>query len=320
MIETMLVFLAALGLIWLAQFDGRKGWARPLTYLLLSALDLLVLLAALFIGLAPEAWHAFIPSPPPQHLPIMLLGIGLLLSIPLLWAIWNDVRGRTRYLGTLQLNHALTQTAWTLLVFFLGSNFILFTVKPLSEFTIEDPLHLLWVQNTAFTLIAMVGVGWGVRRSWPEVRTRLGLRAPRWRDLWIGFGMGLLMLITTALLGAVLILFFGEDLAASSAFNQQILEKLPGIAGILMMGALSGIGEEMLYRGALQPVLGLTLTSALFALSHIQYLSPSIVIIFVLGLMLGYARNKWGLSTAIWMHAVYNSLVGLLALLAAAPN
>ncbi len=320
MIETMLVFLAALGLIWLAQFDGRKRWARPLTYLFLSALDLLVLLAALFIGLAPEAWYAFIPSPPPRHLPIMLLGIGLLLSIPLLWAIWNDVRRRTRYLGTLQLNHALTQTAWTLLVFFLGSNFILFTIKPLSELTIEAPLRLLWIQNTAFTLIAMVGVGWGVRRSWPEVRTRLGLRTLRWKDLWIGFGMGLLMLITTALLGAVLILFFGEDLAASSAFNQQILEKLPGIAGILMMGALSGIGEEMLYRGALQPVLGLTLTSFLFALSHIQYFSPSIVIIFVLGLMLGFTKKKWGLPTAIWMHAVYNSLVGLLALLATAPN
>jgi len=80
------------------------------------------------------------------------------------------------------------------------------------------------------------------------------------------------------------------------------------------MAVATGIGEELLYRGALQPVLGIWLTSLIFALGHVQYLNPFFISIFISGLILGWARNRWGLGTAIWSHFMYNALIGLLSL------
>ena len=46
---------------------------------------------------------------------------------------------------------------------------------------------------------------------------------------------------------------------------------LGSIPGILTLGLAAGIGEETLFRGALQPRFGLLITSLLFALLHSQY-------------------------------------------------
>jgi membrane protease YdiL (CAAX protease family) len=207
-------------------------------------------------------------------------------------------------------------TAWALLVMFIGSNVALTSLESLSEIEITHPLTIIITQNITFVLAALLGVGWGVRRNWQGVTRRLGLSRPRGRDVWLGATMALLMLMSTMLVGALVTIMFGDGLAESTGFNQQIIQQLPGVGGVLLMGFASGIGEELLYRGALQPVARLWLTSLLFALSHIQYLSPAIAIIFVLGLLLGAIRDRWGLNTAIWAHAVYNTLVGLFALLA----
>jgi len=43
----------------------------------------------------------------------------------------------------------------------------------------------------------------------------------------------------------------------------------PGL--MLLLGLSAGIGEEITLRGALQPKLGLALTSLLFAALHVQY-------------------------------------------------
>ena len=57
---------------------------------------------------------------------------------------------------------------------------------------------------------------------------------------------------------------FGKDLARALA---QILGPL-SIRSCLVLAAASGVAEEALFRGALQPLLGLTAASLLFGLAH----------------------------------------------------
>lgn len=316
MIETILFFALALGVIFLAQLaeiNPRPRWALHLILLLLGSA---LLLGGIITVLHPSVLDEVAATANSVRFGWILLVSGLMIVAPVGLALLIPFRGGDRYWRELPWTRPVYLTAWTLLVMFIGSNFALVTLESLAELELENPLALILAQNATFTLAALLGVGWGVRRNWREVARRLGLHRPTLREIFVGAGMALVMLLCTAVVGGLVALLFGEDLSSSANFNQQILSQLPGVWGILLMGLATGIGEELLYRGALQPVTGLWLTSFLFALSHIQYLSPAIVVIFVLGVLLGWTRNRWGVNTAIWSHAVYNSLVGLFALLA----
>jgi membrane protease YdiL (CAAX protease family) len=80
--------------------------------------------------------------------------------------------------------------------------------------------------------------------------------------------------------------------------------------GVLIVGngvIIAALAEEMLFRGAVQPRLGLWFTSLAFALGHLQYgLSPALVQILVLGLILGLVRQRANTTTCIVIHGLYN--------------
>jgi membrane protease YdiL (CAAX protease family) len=72
----------------------------------------------------------------------------------------------------------------------------------------------------------------------------------------------------------------------------------------LAVSLSAGVGEELLFRGALQPRFGLVLTSLLFAVGHAHYgLSPATVEVFVIGLVLGLVRRRINTTTCIVIHA-----------------
>jgi len=84
----------------------------------------------------------------------------------------------------------------------------------------------------------------------------------------------------------------------------------------------AGIGEELLFRGAIQPLLGLWLTSVIFALVHIQpsqYRSMTAGAIwyagfvFFVSLLLGSIYTHWGLISVMAFHTT-GDLVGLFTL------
>ena len=84
----------------------------------------------------------------------------------------------------------------------------------------------------------------------------------------------------------------------------------------------AGIGEEILFRGAIQPLLGLWVTSLMFALAHIQpnqYRSMTTGTIwyagfvFLASLLLGSIYEHGGLVAVMAFH-VTADLVGLLTL------
>jgi membrane protease YdiL (CAAX protease family) len=82
----------------------------------------------------------------------------------------------------------------------------------------------------------------------------------------------------------------------------------------LVIGLGAALGEESLFRGAVQPVLGIIPTSLLFAALHIQY-GPSVSLVYVLVLAfgLGFLRKRINTSAAFVAHASYNFLSVVLA-------
>lgn len=78
------------------------------------------------------------------------------------------------------------------------------------------------------------------------------------------------------------------------------------------ISTIAGICEEMLFRGVLQPILGIWMTSFLFILLH-GYFNPfnwqmSIfgLLMFCLSIGLGFIYIKYGLIAAIIFHITYD--------------
>lgn len=77
---------------------------------------------------------------------------------------------------------------------------------------------------------------------------------------------------------------------------------------IILLSLCAGIGEELLFRGAIQPWLGIWLTAALFIALH-GYLNPKNKPLFIYGIVLlvvsagfGYLLPKYGIYATMSAH------------------
>lgn len=159
--------------------------------------------------------------------------------------------------------------------------------------------------------LALLGVGWLTRRTFTAVIERLDLRLPHRRDWLEGLAAaGALFMLAQAgvALWAELVPpaeFEMQTSAARRIFDAFNVSLLAGIC--LALG--SALGEEILFRGALQPVFGIVVSSLFFVLIHAQYLlTPAAFILFGVSLGFGWLRFHRGVSAAIIGHAAYNLL------------
>jgi membrane protease YdiL (CAAX protease family) len=82
-----------------------------------------------------------------------------------------------------------------------------------------------------------------------------------------------------------------------------------GPGGLAILALLPAVCEETLFRGALQPRLGIVLAGIGFAALHPQYgFSLDVAIVLVLGLGLGLLRRYTQTTSSILTHAGYNFL------------
>lgn len=168
------------------------------------------------------------------------------------------------------------------------------------------------IQLAVWTL---VGVGWLTRRTWRQVLERLGLVKPRPNEIAIGIGSGLL------LFGILLIL---ESLRAATGWElngkaAQLQDPEFGllfrsIPATLTAGIAIGIGDEALFRGALQPKLGLLLTSLLFVVVFCSVGSTllGVTLTLMIGLTLGVLRMRFNTTTCVTVHCTYNIAYGII--------
>ncbi len=83
----------------------------------------------------------------------------------------------------------------------------------------------------------------------------------------------------------------------------------------VQLSLFAGIGEELLFRGAMQPLIGIWLTSIIFVAIHGYFKFKSAghilfgVLLFSLSMMLGFLYEYVGLVSAMTAHAIYDILM-----------
>jgi membrane protease YdiL (CAAX protease family) len=255
-------------------------------------------------------------------------GFGLWLAISgglsllvVLGAMAATLRRQDPALGRLFWSRPVQATAIALTVLYAGLNLAISAAitDPAVLTTLAGEVGVLELagQYAILVTLAFLGVGLGIRRNWRGALARLGLKRIGLIELILVGAAAFGMVIVSIVMGAVVMLLFPDSLAEVESFNQGLLLTFGSPLGAIALGLLSGIGEEILYRGALQPAFGLIATSFVFALHHSQYVNPGLAAIFVIGLLLGLIRKWWGTTPAILVHALYNTVLLLFALAAA---
>jgi membrane protease YdiL (CAAX protease family) len=171
----------------------------------------------------------------------------------------------------------------------------------------------LIINFLAFVGLAYIAVGYWNYRTVAEATERLGLRTPTLVEVGIGLA-AVVPAFIFSMIGSLLTSLFQPD--AVDRLTETIDNMTTGVQnpfGALLLGLCTGIGEEILFRGAIQPRFGILLTTLFWTALHTQYeLTWVIVGLILMGIMLGLIRRYYGTTAAIITHAVYNALVVLL--------
>ena len=166
-----------------------------------------------------------------------------------------------------------------------------------------------------YVFFAFLGVGLFMRRNLWQSLQRLGLLLPKDGigkiihhiviGAILGFGLFWLQVILSSIWQS---LVSPETLAEQTAATEQIFAAFSDSLLLgLLLAIISATGEELLFRGALQPIFGNLLVSLFFVLLHSQYtLTPASLIILIVSLVFGYLRQSYSTSASIVAHFVYN--------------
>lgn len=103
---------------------------------------------------------------------------------------------------------------------------------------------------------------------------------------------------------------------ALSEFNHRVFESMkPTMFRIVMLSIAAGFGEELLFRGAIQPLVGIVPTSLLFGALHSGFRLAERVyllyacLVFIISVILGVVADTIGLLAAMTAHGVWDLTV-----------
>lgn len=251
------------------------------------------------------------------------VAFGIFLQATAVWGVIVSFRSTRHSLEKwmpIDPHSPLHTLALVLSGYFAGS-VMLQVVGGLENFTENLPrvsIGLFLAQQAGFVLIAVLGVGALLRRDWRAVFQRLDLGPVNGRQLLESLGWIALLVLLQALGGAAWEFLDPQGVAQVQALSERLYEGF-GFWHWLALAIGAGVGEEILFRGALQPVLGIWFTSLLFAVVHVQYglLNPATMVLFLLALILGYIKRRHNTTVTILVHFGYNLVLALITMLAA---
>lgn len=95
------------------------------------------------------------------------------------------------------------------------------------------------------------------------------------------------------------------------ATDAEAVELLFGFAagpvGALIVSVVAGLGEELVFRGVLQPRLGIFLPALMFTSVHaLQYDFDALIQVFLLAVVLGFVRKRTNTTTSAIIHGGYD--------------
>ena len=312
----------------LAQWSRKNRMAEISLLIVLAVLSLLLLGGGALLGIV------WISGQMPQEIypqkmlaiaaiPVTMAGlVGLILCVPTLLKI---VRGRPN--GEFWTNPPTFLALWLFVTVVLANNLIgiigFEQLNQIDAFSLGTggriPPVAILASQLPFVVIAVLGVGAGIRRGPRETLARLGYSPISLMHVGIivlfivaAFGVSMVTESLFSQLQPELYRKVGE--VSNTLFNPKGLSPVSAVLFALLIGVGAGLGEETLFRGAVQPVFGILATSVLFASMHVQY-GPSLLLgyIFVLSIGLGLLRRYINTTASFLAHTGYNTL-GILAL------
>jgi hypothetical protein len=319
---TWLAYLPFLVVALLAQWGERSRALRWITYGLLALIDGAVLLVGggmLLLGGSAEIQAALLDVYPNLSLSRWMTFGGMLFVTATLTPLFLFYPVRRVVARLIPIDAESTVHATALMLACLGMGLNLAQVvlvgglDVIAQMEGQVPFLDLFLSTLPLALFALIGVGYLIRRDGRETWERLGLGGLSWRQ------MGL----TVGLTVAVLALEVGIDWAwqtwAPSSYRmvESLGEVLFGSVTTVWQGIAlslsSGLVEELLFRGAVQPRFGVVLTSLFFTLAHVQYgFTPAALEVLLAAVALAWLRRRVNTTACMASHALHNLAVFLL--------
>lgn len=171
-------------------------------------------------------------------------------------------------------------------------------------------------QAITFVFVAYFGVGFLISRGFRGATERLGLGSITFRQL----SQAVLLVVAVfgvTIIASILTYYLEPELDKQIQENLGTMtQNLSSFGGALLLGISAGVGEEILFRGAMQPRFGIVFTSIVFASLHVQYgISLTIIGIFFVSVLLGLERRRVNTTASMVTHVIYDVVAVLLPLL-----
>ena len=310
----------------LANLGLRHLWARVVAFVWVGALaGLTALFGATVIGLLTAAslvpggarGTSTLQTQGPAAV-FLLAAVLLILLLPalLLPLFSGSVRRRLARLLPLDADNPVHIVAMALfvvtLVLVLLEQVMLTAFPALarqvfasSSFTAADIVS----SELPYAILGFLGVGVFLRRDLGQSLQRLGLVRPALWQVSLALALaGLLFLAGAGLerLGDWLTPDLSRQLAET---NQGLFRQVSNPVSALIVGLAAGACEEILFRGALQPRLGIPATAVLFGVVHVNYgVSLSLVTVILIAVVLAVLRRYTNTTTTIVTHATFDAI------------
>jgi membrane protease YdiL (CAAX protease family) len=292
-----LALMAVWGLVywaWRAETD-RSAYVG--LFLLFGIPGVLLTIAGLAFGLrgSDRGWLAF--------------AIGFALLVPLAKPFRTFVARFTPI--DLESRIDLCGLAVVLAILVFNAYTLIQTPEPNLE-TGEVSLAGVAVQSVFEVALAFAAIGLWIYRTPRQAIDRLGLVRPTLRMVLIAFGVFFLGLLVNAGSYGLMSLFQHQYVDDYERVVDELASGSPGPLAALTFGIVVGIGEELLFRGAIQPRFGIVATAVIFASVHTQYGFTWILVgVFANGLLLGLLRRRYGTTACIITHLMVDTLAVL---------
>lgn len=317
-LPTVLFILSLIFIANVAQASDNARFKRAVNVLYI-VVNLPLFVAGLSLALLPPstlettALAEVFTAPRPAGITLLLIAVwGLTATLP------EARRLLARWLP-LDPSSAVHTLALILAGYLIGANVLVLSqggLEGLAETSEASSIGQVVVAEMFYAVVAILGVGLFIRRHGWKLMERLGLEKPTPAQLKGSLRWIVALVVLQWLTGVVLLYTNPEQAELLEELNALLLDNMDTVWEWFLLAAAAATGEEILFRGALQPVLGLWATSLLFAIAHVQYgLTPVTILVFGIGLVLGVVRQRTNTSVAIFVHFGYNFILGLLALL-----
>jgi membrane protease YdiL (CAAX protease family) len=171
----------------------------------------------------------------------------------------------------------------------------------------------LVAQDVGLLVLAVAGVGIFMRRDVSQTAARLGLVRPAWWHVVLALASaGAMFAFGQAMIELSRIWTPGVYAQVNASTSQLFGGLVSTPLGIAALALAPGICEEILFRGALQPRIGLLVTAVLFTASHSEYgISFYLVSVFASAVGLGLIRRFTNTTTSAIAHVAYNLIGGI---------